>query len=28
VLTLIALVGLLGRTAMSPAANGKHYQKG
>jgi len=28
VLTLIALVGLLGRTALSPAANGKHYQKG
>jgi len=27
VLTLIALVGLLGRTAQSPAANGKHYQK-
>jgi simple sugar transport system permease protein len=28
VLTLIALVGLLGKTAQSPAANGKHYQKG
>lgn len=28
VLTLIALVGLLGKTAASPAANGKHYQKG
>jgi len=28
VLTLIALVGILGRTAQSPAANGKHYQKG
>lgn len=28
VLTLIALVGLLGKTAVSPAANGKHYKKG
>ncbi|MEW6549473.1 MAG: ABC transporter permease [Spirochaetota bacterium] len=28
VLTLVALVGLLGKTAQSPAANGKHYQKG
>ncbi len=27
VLTLIALVGLLGKTALSPAANGKFYQK-
>ncbi len=28
VLTLIALVGLFGKTALSPAANGKHYRKG
>jgi general nucleoside transport system permease protein len=28
VLTLVALVGLLGKTTASPAANGKHYQKG
>lgn len=28
VLTLIALVGLLGKTSASPAANGKFYQKG
>jgi simple sugar transport system permease protein len=27
VLTLVALVGLLGKTSLSPAANGKHYRK-